>query len=195
MATFDTAQKFVAKWEGGLTDHPDDPGGITNYGVSLRFLKDLAGKKENADALERMGVIFPIGPDSIRKLTPDMAASIFRWRFWLVPKLDEFPPLTAIVTYDANVNTGTGQSTKFLQRSCNAFEGEKLDVDGLIGPKTRARAMSMLKQDLVLAEMCIGERESFYKALVADKPSYAPFRAGWLNRTKDLRNLVRGLGA
>ena len=189
------AQEFVAKWEGGLSDHPSDPGGITNYGVSLRFLQDLAGKKENSEALERMGVIFPIGPDSIRKLTPDMAASIFRWRFWLIPKLDELPPLTAIVTYDANVNTGTGQSTKFLQRACNAFEGEKLDVDGLIGPKTRARAMSMLKQDLVLAEMCVNERDSFYSALVADKPSYAQFRAGWLNRTKDLRKLVRSLEA
>lgn len=192
MDAFRIAQEFVAKWEGGLTDHPDDPGGITRYGVSLRFLGDLAKKKEDADALERMGVFFPIGPDSIRKLTPDQAATIFRWVFWDRPRLHELPPLTAIVAYDANVNTGTGQSTKFLQRACNAFEGDKLDVDGIIGPKTRARAFSMLKQDFVLAGMCVNERDSFYKRLCVDKPKYEAFRAGWLNRTKDLRRLIKG---
>lgn len=39
---FDTAHAFTARWEGGLTDHPADPGGLTKYGVSLRWVQDLA---------------------------------------------------------------------------------------------------------------------------------------------------------
>lgn len=38
---FEAAHAHVAKWEGGYFDHPDDPGGVTMYGVSLMFLKEL----------------------------------------------------------------------------------------------------------------------------------------------------------
>ena len=39
---FETAHAFTAQWEGGLTNQPADPGGLTNYGVSLRWVQDLA---------------------------------------------------------------------------------------------------------------------------------------------------------
>lgn len=39
---FQLAHAFTARWEGGLSDHPSDPGGITNHGVSLRWVQDLA---------------------------------------------------------------------------------------------------------------------------------------------------------
>lgn len=38
---FQLAHAFTARWEGGLSDHPSDPGGITNHGVSLRWVQDL----------------------------------------------------------------------------------------------------------------------------------------------------------
>ena len=38
---FEAAHAHVAKWEGGYFDHPNDPGGVTMYGVSLMFLKGL----------------------------------------------------------------------------------------------------------------------------------------------------------
>ena len=37
---FGLAHAFTAKWEGGFVNHPNDPCGATNYGVSLRWLKD-----------------------------------------------------------------------------------------------------------------------------------------------------------
>ena len=40
--SFQLAHAFTARWEGGLSDHPPDPGGITNHGVSLRWVQDLA---------------------------------------------------------------------------------------------------------------------------------------------------------
>ena len=41
-AFFQKAHDFTARWEGGLSDHPADPGGLTKYGVSLRWVQDLA---------------------------------------------------------------------------------------------------------------------------------------------------------
>ena len=46
MGDFAKAHAFTARWEGGFTDHPADPGGVTNHGVSLRFLR---GQKEDID--------------------------------------------------------------------------------------------------------------------------------------------------
>ncbi|MBX9704870.1 MAG: hypothetical protein K5Q00_01335, partial [Gammaproteobacteria bacterium] len=36
---YDYAASVVLLHEGKYTDHPADPGGATNYGISLRFLK------------------------------------------------------------------------------------------------------------------------------------------------------------
>ena len=44
MADFLKAHAFTARWEGRLVDHPSDPGGITNYGVSLRWLRSLGSE-------------------------------------------------------------------------------------------------------------------------------------------------------
>ena len=32
---------IIRRWEGGWSDHPDDKGGLTRWGISLRFLKSI----------------------------------------------------------------------------------------------------------------------------------------------------------
>ena len=190
LSTFDLAHKFTAKWEGAFFDHPNDPGGATNYGVSLRWLKDEGididgdGKIDIAD---------------IRALTPAKAAELFKKHFWDKLQLDALPKLTAIVTYDAAVNTGRGQAVKFLQRACNLIGGEQLSVDGALGPKTRRSAeLIALLADRSLAELCIQERAAFHNMLCDNSPypdgrDFRPFRRGWLNRTSDLHGYFGAL--
>ena len=194
LTAFDLAHTFTAKWEGGLADHPADPGGITNFGVSLRFLQNFAQNQDNREWLARIGIILPINERAIRTLNADHARHIFKRFFWDGMKLDNLPLLTSIATYDAAVNTGRGQSVKFLQRACNTLPGERLEVDGLIGPKTYARAQES-KPDSLLAGLCINERDTFYKCLVSGKPNYSPFLQGWLNRIAALRKYIHNLGA
>jgi hypothetical protein len=95
--TFDLAQAFTEPAEGGLVDHPKDPGGLTNLGVSLRFLKD-----EGID-IDGDGVI---SRADIYTMTPEKAKTVFSRAFWDKLQLDLLKPRTAIAVYDSAVNTG-----------------------------------------------------------------------------------------
>ena len=84
---FDAAHAFVAKWEGGFFDHPNDPGGVTNYGVSLMFLKGLGlleGDVNGDGVIDRLDVL---------SITPDSARMIFKKHFWDSTRCYELPPL------------------------------------------------------------------------------------------------------
>ncbi|MGE4442723.1 MAG: glycoside hydrolase family 108 protein [Desulfomicrobium sp.] len=173
---FTEAHAFTKSWEGGLVDHPADPGGITNYGISLRFLRDL-GHDVDGDG--------DVDANDIRSLTPETAASLFKEYFWTRPNLDDLPRLTACAHYDASVNMGIKQASKCLQQACNFYPGECLAVDGRIGPKTRARVAEIAKRsgdDLTLALRCVRSRKRFYTSLAAQKHSLSVFLRGWLNR-------------
>ena len=190
---FTIAHKFTAKWEGGESDHPDDGGGLTKYGVSLKFLGGLSGTQSNRDVLERMGIRLPITRQVIYDLTRDQAASLFRWQFWDKLRLGLIPLRPAVVLYDAAVNSGPAQSVKLAQRGynrCVAY-GQPLVVDGIMGPATRA-AMQLADTDKALTAM-LDAREAFFQTIVANNPSQQVFLRGWINRVDDLRRYVRGL--
>nr|WP_296984496.1 glycosyl hydrolase 108 family protein [uncultured Desulfovibrio sp.] len=190
---FSIAHKFTAKWEGGESDHPDDGGGLTKYGVSLKFLGGLSGTQSNRDVLERMGIRLPITRQVIYDLTRDQAASLFRWQFWDKLRLGLIPLRPAVVLYDAAVNSGPAQSVKLAQRGynrCVAY-GQPLVVDGIMGPATRA-AMQLADTDKCLSAM-LDAREKFFQTIVDNNPSQQVFLRGWINRVDDLRRYVRGL--
>jgi lysozyme family protein len=194
--TFKKAHEFTSRWEGGLIDHKNDPGGVTNYGISLRWLKDEGIDFNFALPFDidhnKDGVI---DAKDVRALTKDQAAILYRVAFWDKLKLNELPPMTAFATYDAAVNTGRGQAVKFLQRACNNFSGNTITSDGIIGPRTISRVKSLAAHDRELAVRAIRYREDFHNMLAVNSPyadgrNYKPFIKGWLNRTSDAKNYV-----
>ena len=97
---FEAAHAHVAKWEGGYFDHPDDPGGVTMYGVSLMFLKGLdlwEGDIDGDGDIDR---------DDVLAVTKDTARDIFKRHFWDRPRAGEMPPLVAVCFYDFAGNAG-----------------------------------------------------------------------------------------
>lgn len=190
---FQTAHKFTARWEGGLTDHPADKGQITKYGTSLVFLRGLAANPANHRRLASMGISLPVTRQTIIDLTETQAAGLFRWVFWDGLKLDLIPLRPAVVLYDAAVNSGPARSVKLAQQGYNrcVTYGQKLAADGVMGPATQA-AMHMADTDKALAAM-LDERERFYHGIVANNSSQGAFLRGWLNRLNDLRRYVRNL--
>lgn len=188
MAHFTLAHQFTAQWEGGLTDHPSDPGGITNFGVSLRWLRSLGYELGDVDGDG------DIDADDVRALTPAHAAELFKRKFWDAYSLSGLPQCTATIHYDCMVNTGPKQATLIAQRACNSLVGPygvKLDVDGILGPQTRNFLTTHATPNLV--DALIEKRKGFYLALVRDKPDFAPFERGWINRCNALRSFARGL--
>lgn len=100
MAEFAVAHCFTAQWESGLINHPADPGGITNYGVSLRWLRSLGHDLGDIDGDG------DIDADDVRALTREQAAALFKARFWDDYGLGSLPQATATCQYDCAVIPG-----------------------------------------------------------------------------------------
>lgn len=107
---FNTAFERLIGHEGGLVDHPNDPGGLTKYGISQRS--------------------YPT--EDIRGLTLERAKVIYRRDYWDRLRLDELTPSVRFALFDAAVNSGPGQAVRFLQRAVGVAD------DGHIGPVTMA---------------------------------------------------------
>ena len=115
----------IVRREGGYVNDPDDPGGATKHGVTL---KTLQGLKTDLTGDGRVDVA------DVKALTPAQAAEIYIRHYYRAPKIDLLPePLQASV-FDMQVNAGAN-AVRILQRLMAAF-GLPLEDDGVIGPVT-----------------------------------------------------------
>ena len=176
MGTFEKAHDFVSRWEGGYVDNPADPGGATNYGISLRFLK---GKGLDIGDIDGDG---DIDVDDIRALTLDKAKALMRRNFWDVFPLDNVKPLCAMVIYDTAVNMGVGYAKKMTQQALGVA------VDGRWGPLTWG-ALKLCNDRKTAAAMCQLRRER-YCELARNNPALGAFLKGWLRRVDALEREV-----
>ena len=118
---FEAAVGLVLSFEGGYSNHTKDPGGATNYGISLRFLRGI-----EPDATE----------DDIRKMTLVRAKALYREHFWDSIRGDDLPYSIALGVFDSAVNQGVGYASRTLQNVVAAKE------DGRIGPQTVAAVLA-----------------------------------------------------
>ena len=128
--SFADAVEHLLGIEGGLVDHPADPGGITNYGISLRFARGVTDLNANGHPLLDVDGDGDVDADDIRKLSKEDAAEVYRIYFWGACKCDQMPWPIAFMVFDASVNHGRGPAIEMLQRSV------KTEPDGKIGPMT-----------------------------------------------------------
>lgn len=179
------AMDFTRKWEGGWSDHPDDKGGATNYGITIGRLKELA---QSAPAwLTSIGVEALVTKDTVRSLTREQAELIYRREYWDAVSLGSFPRRVAAFLFDAHVNHGWKNAVRIAQRGYNAIigpYGTPLSTDGVMGIKTKV-ALGNESDKLISA--CIDARENFYRSIVANNPKQKAFLKGWLNRAEDQR--------
>jgi lysozyme family protein len=169
--------KFVLKWEGGLTDDPDDPGGRTYRGVTQSRYNEYRKAKK-------------LPPQDVAKMTEQEMREIYWTYYWLPVRGDEFDYQLALAVFDTGVNMGPVTAIKLLQRAVNdLLPREKwVEVDGKIGPQTLSTAKSLDAKRLAL-RLC-ERREERYKAIVRANPRLTKFLRGWLNRVNDLRREV-----
>ena len=158
---FDKLVGAVLEHEGGLADDPDDPGGITKYGISLRSYPHL-------------------GANGIRNLTVEQAKDIYYrdwWRSLRCPSIQD--DRLAQKYLDTSVNVGKSAGTKILQRALREI-GQSVAVDGRVGPQTIAAA-NRADPDALLAAMRRLQAEH-YEALIKRNPKREKYRRGWMNR-------------
>lgn len=177
MTPFDRALRFTLSWEGSYSFDPDDPGGATNHGVSLRFLEN---KPLDLADIDGDGVITW---RDVLAMPKERAEEIYRKYFWNYLTLGSILDRVALVTFDTAVNCGCGRAARWLQAAVGA------DQDGAIGPKTIA-AVNAAPDDAIAG--VIRARIEHYEVLVAKRAKLRKFMRGWLNRTDALKNEVGG---
>ena len=178
---FEKAIAFTLAHEGGFVDDPVDPGGATNWGISLRFARAQGELDADGDGWPDLDVDHDgdIDADDIRKLTRVDAIGVYHARFWQPGQFEDYPGHSGIKAFDYAVNMGPRQAAKLTQRALRAC-GEAVADDGRIGPKSR-EALGNVPPDLFVIGLR-SEAAGFYRALIAARPQLAKYRRGWLNR-------------
>lgn len=157
------ALDFVLKWEGGFSNHPNDPGGATNCGVTQKTY-DIYRKKKK------------LALQSVKKISPLEVVDVYDKLFWEPIKGDDLKEDVAIALFDWAVNTGVRRAIKHFQLALLVKE------DGVMGPITLKAANDCSKNQL---KMFLNIRERFYK-----KQNKPMFLRGWLNRLNALRDYL-----
>ena len=160
--TWQDALAHVLKSEGGYVNHPSDPGGRTNLGVTQRVWEEWV--KHDVDEKQ------------MRELTPEMVAPLYQEKYWQRVKGDELPAGIDYCVFDASVNSGVGRASKWLQEVCGT------QPDGVIGPMTLRVAQAIVPADLV--NMYCDKRLAFLKEL----KTWETFGKGWERRVEEVRS-------
>ena len=152
---FDECLKMLLHHEGGYVNHPKDPGGETNLGVTKRVYEKWGGTKDMKD------------------LTVEDVAPIYKKEYWDRCKCDDLESGVDWAVFDWAVNSGTGRAAKAIQKICGAAQ------DGAIGPKTLA-LINTQNTEYVIEEF--GKiRQDFYESL----KTFDTFGKGWTRRNKE----------
>jgi len=158
---FEACLDHVLAAEGGFVNHPSDPGGATNMGITLRTLSEF----REAEATEA----------DIRALTRDEAREIYRARYWNPMRCGEMPAGIDLMVFDFGVNAGPGRSVRTAQRCAGAA------ADGAVGPATLAALRARGTADVV--ERMAEARLAYYRGL----PTFPVFGRGWARRVEAVR--------
>ena len=177
MSNFETAVEKVLEHEGGYVDHANDPGGATNYGISLRFVKQSTGIDLDVDGDG------DIDADDIKAMTAEQAKEIYKTEFWEKYGYDMIENSdVATKIFDMCVNMGPRQAHKLVQRACNAVTNDDtLSVDGVLGKKSLG-AINDINLNANLLNPIREVQSNFYKNLAEKKPKLQVFLKGWLRR-------------
>lgn len=160
-ATFDEALRRLLAHEGGYADHPSDPGGPTNFGITIHDYRKYV--KPDATAAD------------VRAMQVSEAKAIYRDKYWHVLRCDDLPAGLDYAAFDYGVNSGVARAAKVLQRLLGLPDTGRMSDAVIAAVKTRSAA------DLV-ARLC-DERLAFLKGL----RTWPVFGAGWGRRVAEVR--------
>ena len=160
-SSYDEALRRVLVHEGGYSNHPSDPGGPTNWGITIHDAR--AYWKTEATA------------DDVRSMPVEVAKDIYRSKYWDAMRCDDLPVGVDYAVFDYGVNSGIGRAVRVLQRLAGT------NVDGEVGPDTIAATARTAAVKLI-NQIC-DERLAFLQGL----ETWGVFGKGWGRRVREVR--------
>lgn len=161
---FDTCLREVLRHEGGYVDHPKDPGGRTNLGVTQATYEDWVGHKVNEKIM--------------RSLTVDHVKTLYKVKYWDAIHGDDLPLGLDLCVFDFAVNAGPNRAARYLQNMVGA------KGDGDIGPYTLSLVTQFIRGSSRPHAVMVYQdiRREYYKLL----KTFATFGKGWMRRVRDI---------
>jgi len=164
-SNYDKCLETILHHEGGYVNHPKDPGGETNLGVTKRVYEEFGGTKDMKD------------------LTVDDVAPIYQQGYWDKLKGDDLPGGLDLCVFDFGVNAGPGRAAKYLQTMIGTV------ADGGIGPNT-LRALSGYVEEHGIEKTIDNyqeARQKYYEQL----STFDTFGKGWTRRVNETTELAK----
>ncbi len=166
---FAAALTHVFRHEGGYVDHPLDPGGATNRGVTRATLAAFRGR--------------PVSKAEVMALSVEEASLIYRRLYWDKVAAGALPAGVDLVVFDAAVNSGPARAARWLQAELGVA------ADGVVGPVTLAAARAA--QAPALIGSYSRRRLSFMQRL----PTWRAFGRGWSRRVREVEAAALAMAA
>jgi len=153
----------VLRHEGGYVNHPDDPGGITNLGVTKKVYDAWTGKESTVDQM--------------KALNDEDVKPIYEENYWNKIKGDELPNGLDLCIFDFGVNAGPSRAAKMIQKMADTT------VDGGIGPNSIKAINALVKKDGLeeVIKLYQAKRQAYYESL----KHFDTFGRGWTRRNED----------
>ena len=154
---------LVLAHEGGYSNHPADPGGATNKGITQRVYDGY--RKSRGLPLR-----------SVKLIEPNELEDIYDRQYWRLVRGDDLPAGLDYAVFDFAVNSGPGRAIKFLQ-SAAGLVGQ--DIDGVFGYQTltAVNEAAKLNEEAIIAKLCAA-RLAWLQTL----PTFSTFGTGWTRR-------------
>ncbi len=156
-SNYDVSLRRLLAHEGGYTNHPADPGGPTNFGITIVDYRKYA--KPDATAAD------------VRAMTLDQAKAIYRAKYWDAQRCNELPSGVDYAVFDYGVNSGIGRSGKVLRRILKLPDNTSVVNDAVIAAARAGNAKALV------TAIC-DERLRFLQSL----KTWPVFGGGWGRR-------------
>jgi lysozyme family protein len=158
--SFARSLALTLKFEGGYSDHPRDPGGATNLGITQHALECFRDH--------------PVTKDDVKALKLDEAAKIYKQNYWNAVCCDQMPVGIDMCLFDLAVNSGHQRAIRILQSALG------IKINGILTAQTLHLAQKADPQKLISA-IC-QKRLSFLQRLT----TFVTFGRGWSERIATL---------
>ncbi|MFD2248972.1 lysozyme family protein [Pseudochelatococcus lubricantis] len=167
-SNFDLVLPRVLAHEGGLVDHPRDPGGRTNKGITQRVFDAFRRRKSSPTR-------------AVDHITDAEAKEIYKRQYWDAIRGDDLPAGVDYAVFDYAVNSGPAQAAKDLQRAISE------SADGAIGQRTIDATYGKSGQ-IIIDDLC-DRRLAFLRRL----KTFGAFGKGWTRRVEGVRKAASSM--
>jgi len=158
---FELCLSHLLQHEGGYVNHPSDPGGRTNLGVTQAVWEDWSDRK--------------VTEEEMRGLTPAKVSPLYKERYWDRVKGDQLPSGVDYCVFDAAVNSGVRRASQWLQTAVG------IAADGSIGPQTLSIVAVTLPSTTIINYSA--QRLKFLEGL----STWPTFGGGWDRRVAEVK--------